>query len=432
MDEFIFNAVRLLVGFFVITTLIKNYFFLVLSPWYPVREKLRYIRHASARRKQELGDYEPLISVVVPAWNEEAGIIKTIESVLDNGYKNTELIIINDGSTDNSDKVIKDYLRLAKQTKKDNVVRVGYLYKENGGKGKALNTGIRMSKGDIILTMDADSALQKGALQKLVKYYLDPNIMAVVGNVEVVNASTITGLAQQLEYYFGFYNKRAHALLGAEYIFGGACASFRRQVFKTIGLFDAVNKTEDIEMSMRTKFYGLRSTYAEDVICYTEGATDINGLIAQRVRWKKGRLDTFYKYRSMFFSTDEKHNFFLAFFILPFSILAEVQLIFEPVAIAIAIAYSIVTSEYLSLSIGLLFILLVFVAVSFFHSSRPRPLLVLAFPFFWPLFYMLDWIEFLALHKSLKMIRQGKDVEWQRWERKGIGNFVSKESKEQA
>ena len=97
------------------------------------------------------------------------------------------------------------------------------------------------------------------------------------------------------------------------------------------------------------------------------------------------------------------------------------------IAIAIAIAYSLVTSEYLSLSIGLLFILLVFVAVSFFHSSKPRPFLIFSWPFFWPLFYMLDWIEFLALHKSLKMIRQGKDVEWQRWDRKGIGNFLEKE-----
>ncbi|HYH74767.1 MAG TPA: glycosyltransferase family 2 protein, partial [Candidatus Saccharimonadales bacterium] len=369
----------------------------------------------------------PLISVIVPAWNEEAGIIKTIQSVLDNGYKNTELIIINDGSTDNSDQVIKDYLREVKETKRNNVRRVGYLYKQNEGKGKALNTGIKMSKGDIILTMDADSALEAGALQKLVKYYLDDKIMAVVGNVEVINASTVVGLAQQMEYYFGFYNKRAHAILGAEYIFGGACASFRREVFKTIGLFDTLNKTEDIEMSMRTKFHGLRSTYAEDVVCYTEGAARVGDLISQRVRWKKGRLDTFRKYRSLFFSTEEKHNFFLSFFILPFSLLAEIQLLFEPIAIAIAIAYSLVTSEYLSLAIGLLFIMLVFIAVSFFHSSKPRPLLIFSFPFFWPLFYMLDWIEFLALHKSLKMIRQGKDVEWQRWDRKGIGNFLEGE-----
>ncbi len=426
MDLVLFNIVRSVVAFFVIMTLLKNYFFLIVSPFYPVRERMRYIRMVKQRKADGLGAYEPLVSIVVPAWNEEVGIIKTMESVLSNGYMNTELIVINDGSTDDSDEIIKDYL---KRFKKKNgthgpIKRICYIYKQNGGKGTALNEGIKQARGEIVLTMDADSAIQVGALKKLVKYYMDPEIMAVVGNVDVTNTSTLVGFAQHLEYYFGFYNKRAHALLGAEYIFGGACASFRRKIFDTIGLFDEKNKTEDIEMSMRTKAFGLKSTYAEDVICYTEGASDIPGLIAQRVRWKKGRLDTFRKYRSLFFSTEDNHNFWLSFFVLPFSMLAEVQLVFEPIAIAIVIAYSIVTAEYLSLAIGLLFILLVFIAVPMFHDTKPRPLLILYFPFVWPLFYMLDWIEFVSLYKSVKMIRQGKDVEWQRWDRKGIGVAV--------
>jgi cellulose synthase/poly-beta-1,6-N-acetylglucosamine synthase-like glycosyltransferase len=423
MEEAVFNVVRYIVGFFVITTLVKNFFFLVISPFYPVREKLRYIR-AMKNRDAKGAVYAPRVSVVVPAWNEEVGVLKTINSVLENGYANAELIIVNDGSTDNSDTVIKDYLKEIRKTKRNAIARIVYVYQANGGKGVALNTGIKLTKGEIILTMDADSAIEKGALAKLVRYYMDPEVMAVVGNVEVANKSTLVGYAQHLEYYFGFYNKRAHALMGAEYIFGGACASFRRHVFKTIGLFDTKNKTEDIEMSMRTRFHGYKCTYAEDVVCYTEGASDIRGLIAQRVRWKKGRLDTFRKYRALFFSTEDHHNVFLSFFVLPFSMLAELQLLFEPVAIAIFIAYCIVTSEFLSLSIGLLFIFLVFVAVSFFHNTRPRPWLVFSFPFVWPIFYMLDWIEFLSLYKSLKMIRSGKDVEWQRWNRQGVGSTL--------
>lgn len=276
------------------------------------------------------------------------------------------------------------------------------------------------------MTVDADSALKRGSIQNLTKYYLDEEIMAVVGNVEVVNAHTLVGLAQQMEYFFGFYNKRAHALLGAEYIFGGACASFRKQVFEQIGLFDTENKTEDIEMSMRTKFYGMKSTYAEDVVCYTEGASDLKGLISQRIRWKKGRFDTFRKYRSMFFSAEDHHNLFLAFFVLPFSLLTEINLMFEPIAIAIMIAYVIITSEYLSLALGISYIVLVFVAVPLFHS-HPRPKYVFYFPF-WPLFYFLDWIEFLSLYKSLKMIRRGQQVEWQKWNRQGISNHLKKEN----
>ncbi len=201
---------------------------------------------------------------------------------------------------------------------------------------------------------------------------------------------------------------------------GGACASFRREIFKEIGMFDVENKTEDIEMSMRVRAAGFDCTYAEDVICYTEGASDLQGLISQRVRWKKGRLDTFRKYRNLFFSTEDEHNFFLSFFVLPFSLLTEVQLIFEPIAIAILIAYSFIASEFLSLAIGVVFIFLIYLVIPLFHSTRPRPGLVLLFPFTWPLFYFLDWVEWLALFRSIKMIREGKDVEWQQWQRQGF------------
>jgi biofilm PGA synthesis N-glycosyltransferase PgaC len=426
MDAILFDTARTIIMIFVVITLAKNLFFLSVSPFYPIREKLRFIKHTLRRREQDLGRYLPKISVVIPAWNEGVGVIKTIESAVNNGYKNVEVVVVNDGSTDDSDERIKAYMKeLEQKSKTKDMPKIRYKYQENAGKGQALNTGIGLATGDIILTVDADSLLAHGALKNLTRYFLDPEIMAVVGNVEVANHGNLVGLAQKLEYFFGFYNKRTHALLGAEYIFGGACAAFRKKVFDTIGLFDTENKTEDIEMSMRTKFHGMKSTYAEDVICFTEGASDFKGLIAQRVRWKKGRLDTFKKYRSMFFSTEDHHNWFLSFFVLPFSMLTEVTLFFEPIAIAIMIAYVIVTGEYLSLSLGIMYIFLAFLTIPVFHG-KPRPHYLLFFPF-WPLFYVLDWIEFISLYKSLRMIKQGKQVEWQKWNRQGIGKLASKE-----
>lgn len=418
----ILGFLKSLIAFFVLMTLVKNYVFLVVSPWYPIQERLRYMRAVLKRRKRGVSEvYRPLVSVVVPAWNEEVGILKTMTSVIQNGYRDFELIVVNDGSTDNSDKIINQYIFSLRKKNPILATRIRYIYQKNGGKGAALNTGIKRAMGEIILTIDADSALKKGAIKNLVRYYYDENIMAVVGNVKVVNIQSLVGLAQHIEYYFGFYNKRGHAILNAEYIFGGACASFRKSVFDTLGLFDEKNKTEDIEMSMRTRFHGYDCTYAEDVVCFTEGASDLKSLISQRVRWKKGRFDTFSKYRSMFFSTDEKHSFFLSFFVLPFSLLAEVQLIFEPMALAILAIYSIVTREFLSLAIGIFFILIVYVATSLFSNSRPRPLMILFFPFTWPLFYFLDWVEFMALWKSVKMMLRGQEVVWQKWNRQGIG-----------
>ena len=424
----IYDALGFVVAFFVTITLFKNYVFLLISPFYRVNEEIRYIR--AFNKRQSKGDgkrvdaFLPKVSVIVPAWNEEVGIIKTIESIVFNGYDNFEIIVVNDGSTDNSDQMIKDFFHEFIQQHAHQEHRLIYVYQKNSGKGSALNTGIVKSTVEIILTVDADSALEEGAIAKLVRYYMDDDIMAVVGNVKIVNTTTLIGLAQKLEYYFGFYNKRGHAILGAEYIFGGACASFRRTIFDTLGLFDEVNKTEDIEMSMRTRFHGFQCTYAEDVVCYTEGAADLSGLINQRVRWKKGRFDTFRKYKTMFFSTEESHNFFLSFFVLPFSLLTELQLIFEPAAITILVVYSIITSEFLSLGVGVLFILLVYIFTALFSNERPRPLLILSFPFTWTLFYFLDWIEFIALWKSIKMIRQGREVEWQQWKRQGISNHL--------
>jgi hypothetical protein len=127
----------------------------------------------------------------------------------------------------------------------------------------------------------------------------------------------------------------------------------------------------------------------------------------------------------MFFSTEDHHNVFLAFFVLPFSMMTEVTLVFEPIAVAIMVAFVMISSEYLSLALGICYILLAFFAVPTFHS-HPRSHYLLYFPF-WPLFYFLDWIEFISLYKSLKMIRQGKDIEWQRWNRQGIAGNAAKE-----
>ena len=405
---------------------VKYYLFLVISPFYPIREKLRRIKVAKLNKSQNSNTpYNPKVSVIIPAWNEEVGILKTIKSVLSNNYDNIEIVVVNDGSTDNSDKVIKDFIKYLKLNKIPGYDSIQYIYKENGGKGPALNTGIEHASGDIILTMDADSAIEYNGIENLVKYYTDPTIMAVVGNVKVANNNTIIGLLQQLEYYFGFYFKRAYSMMGAEYIFGGACASFRKEVFEKLGLFDETNKTEDIEMSMRTRYAGMRCIYAEDVVAYTEGAATAFGLINQRVRWKKGRFDTFIKYKSMFFSTHDNHNALLSFFILPLAMIAEAQLLIEPLAISILITYSIISSDYLSLSLGIFFIFQTYLVTCIFNNSKPEFGRLISFVYTWPLFYILVWIEFLSLAKSILMAIKGEEIEWQSWKRQGIGNEIN-------
>ena len=110
----------------------------------------------------------------------------------------------------------------------------------------------------------------------------------------------------------------------------------------------------------------------------------------------------------------------LSFFVLPLSALSEVQLFFEPVSIALLVSYSIISGDYLTLALGALFVAIIYFVNTFFAQGGVNPKLLLLFPFTWPLFYILVFIEYLSLIHSLKLIIAGDDIEWQNWERKGI------------
>ena len=407
--------------------LVKYFIFLMLAAWYPVKEELRRIRILRRGIKVNgfIAPYTPGVSVVVPAWNEEVGIIKTIESVLNSNYPHIELVVVNDGSVDSTARKVREYFRQYKKPAQYGSRFLRHFDRKNGGKGKALNYGIEHSRGRIILTMDADSALAPDAIQNLVEYFRDPRTAAVVGQVRLGNSSgRLIGRMQRLEYLFGFYFKRAHCVLGAEYIYGGACAAFRRsKTFSYFGLFDEKNKTEDIEMSMRTKFHGLKSLYAEDVICYTEAPGTYMGLLNQRLRWKKGRFDTFLAYRQLFFSWKRHHNKPLSWFILPYALLSELQLLLEPIGATLLITYSVISGEFVSLALSMLFVGICYVAVGIFGTRmtlRERLGIIASWPFTWALFYIIVWVEFQAFMRSLQMLLRGDAIQWQNWKREGV------------
>lgn len=425
-NETLFIFFRNMTIFLATIMVVKYFVFLMLAAFYSVSQPWRRLRVLKREVKKygKVRSYQATVSVIIPAWNEEVGVLKTLKSVLRNKYPHVEVIVVNDGSTDNSREIVDNFIKKYKAGK-GHITRLRQYYIENGGKGRALNYGIKKSHGEIILTIDADSALAPDAIGNLVEHFRDPSVAAVVGQVRVANVrGRLVGRMQQLEYLFGFYFKRAHCVMGAEYIYGGACAAFRRSAtFDYFGLFDEANKTEDIEMSMRTKFHGLRSIYAEDVLCYTEGAASYLGLISQRLRWKKGRFDTFLHYRRMFFSVDRGHNKFLGWFILPFAMFAELQLLLEPIGATLLLTYSIIAGEYVSLALSMLFVGISYFVVATFGtrlSWRERVQLLALWPVTWPLFYIVVWIEFHALLRSSHMVLRGDTLEWQKWKREGI------------
>lgn len=426
----IFNSLKILITVLASLVLFKYFIYLIIAPIYNIKKELEILK---IKRRIKLGElpleYSPLISIIIPAWNEEVGIVTTVKSALSNTYQNIEIIIVNDGSKDRTDEVCKTFIEEYKK-KPLKGKKVKYFHQENGGKGTALNHGISKAKGEIIVTMDADSAHDIHAMENLVRYFRDPSVSAVVGNVKVSNTTTLIGFLQHVEYLFGFYFKRVHSVFDAEYIFGGACAAFRKSTtFDKLGGFDTVNKTEDIEYSMRIKMNGLKSVYAEDVIAYTEGASDFEGLYKQRLRWKKGRIDTFIKYKNLFWSRDKHHSKFLTWIVLPYALLGDIQMVFEPFFFSAIWTYTFVSGDYLSAGLSAFFIFITYIAATLFGDKRSNSLYFLLFPFSWLMFYLLVVIEFLALIKSVELVRNSQDVVWQNWARKGVGIELKESSK---
>ncbi len=424
-NDVIYTVIRNLTRVFAAIMLVKYTIFLLVAPFHRVKESLRKYRiakrrHELARRRQQ--PYAPLVSVIIPAWNEEVGIVSTIQSVVDNTYGNIEIVVVNDGSTDATHEKVVAYITRFRQRHQPDGKTIVYYSKPNEGKGTALNHAIERCSGDIVITIDADSFAEAHMVERIVRYFEDPSVDAVVGNVKVAGDVSFLNLLQRLEYLFGFYHKRAHSVLGAEYIYGGACAAFRKAtVFDKLGLFDTSSITEDIEMSMRTRANGHIAVFADDAICYTEGASSVMGLIKQRTRWKRGRFEAFGRYKRLFLSLKMQHNKWMTWFILPLALLAEAQLFFEPIGITLLLVYSYITGDYSSLLLGALFMGLMYLVVGLMTEKGKNWWIVPFAPFTWMMFYVLVWVEYMALLKSISSLIRAESLTWQRWQRKGIG-----------
>ncbi len=240
--------------------------------------------------------------------------------------------------------------------------------------------------------------------------------------MKVGNLTTLIGMLQQIEYTLGFYLKRAHSLWGAEYIIGGAFGAFRKKLFDKIGYLDTQCKTEDIEFSTRIQSVGKKIFFAEDAIVYTEGASTLKGLFKQRMRWKKGRFDTFIKHRKLFFSTKPKHNQILTQFLMPIALIFDFELTIEPIIMIIVFSIVLRYGNYgvIYLYLGMTTFLLV---LSYFFGSKKNNLKTfLLAPIFGLLSYILTICEVYAFWGSVLLFSKGHNITWQDWKRKGIQN----------
>ncbi len=417
----------------------KAIFLIIIAPWNKVLAVMRDKKYSS-------NYYNPKVSIIIPAYNEEVGLLETVKTVLKSEYTNLEVVIVNDGSTDNSHKMMLDFIEMYKKKKSETKqmvvldsiksikkkksetkqVTFKYYYKQNGGKGKALNYGIRKSTGDIIITIDADCIITPTTVDQFVKPFRDYTIDAVVGNVKIGNRDTVVGMVQFLEFLSSFYAKNAESVLGTIYIIGGAAAAFRRSVFDVVGFYNHKNITEDIDISVRICDAGLKIVYAEDAIVYTEGASDVTGLAKQRLRWKIGWFQTLYANTHILFSIKPQHNKILSWIMIPFVYFSNVQLIFEPWFIIFLYCYSywLMNFEPFLTWIGaeaVMISVVLFTDKQKYDKQKYKWTIFLFTPIAWILFYLSTYIEYRSLIFTIWHTIKKKEVKWQKWQRSGCG-----------
>jgi biofilm PGA synthesis N-glycosyltransferase PgaC len=252
----------------------------------------RLERHRSS---STLPKEAPLVTIIVPAYNEEKAIGKTVDSLLNLSYINKEIIVVDDGSTDRTFEVAtahsnRDFTRV--------------VTKPNGGKWDALNTGIQIAKGEFIVCIDADTLLDPHAIQHLMQHFSNPDVAAVAGNVKVGNRRGLLTKLQALEYIVGInLHRRSEANLQNVTVVPGPLGAFRTSVIKEIGLFEGDTFAEDADITMRILKAGYKTAFEARAFAYTEAPTSMTSLAKQRYRWYRGSLQVLSKHKDMAFNT---------------------------------------------------------------------------------------------------------------------------------
>lgn len=246
----------------------------------------------------EENNFSAFISIVVPVYNEGKILSKSIQSLLNLDYKNYEIIIVNDGSTDDTAEISKDFVGYRKG--RHGLVKISLINKENGGKATALNVGINYSSFDFILCMDGDSQLSSESLKRMIRHFKDEKIGAVAGNVKVLNRKSLLTDLQALEYIEGLNMARsAQSYIRAVNIIPGPIGLFRKTAIEKAGYYSSDTFAEDADLTLKILAGGWKIYYEPRAISYTEAPASFQQLLKQRYRWTRGIIQSIRKHKRL-------------------------------------------------------------------------------------------------------------------------------------
>jgi cellulose synthase/poly-beta-1,6-N-acetylglucosamine synthase-like glycosyltransferase/peptidoglycan/xylan/chitin deacetylase (PgdA/CDA1 family)/spore germination protein YaaH len=258
---------------------------LALAQWFRSRRRAR--AHAGE-------GYAKLVSIIVPAFNEELVIKNTIDSLLASTYENYEIIVVDDGSVDKTSEIVHENFSTNE--------RVRLFSAAAGGKAAALNVGLRFAKGEIVIALDADTLFAPQTVGVLAHRFYDPRVGAVAGNAKVGNRINIVTRWQALEYITSQnMDRRAFASLNCITVVPGAVGAWRRELIEQAGGFQSDTLAEDQDLTLSIRRLGYNIGYEEDAIAWTEAPDRLGTLARQRFRWAFGTLQCMRKHLDALF-----------------------------------------------------------------------------------------------------------------------------------
>jgi len=270
------------------------YFFLLEVPRYILvdilvvvlsefQEKMRWKKYQIAQNT--LWSDMPLISIIVPGKNEGQHIYKLVTSLKEQTYKNFEIIIVDDGSTDDTPIICKNLKELG-------LIDVYFRNDVRGGKASAANLAFRYTTGKFIVHLDADTSFDVDSIERIIiPFYLNPKIGAVGGNVRVRNAEdNICTSVQSIEYMQTIsLGRKVASLLGLYKIVSGAFGAFRREPLERIYGWD-IGPGLDGDITVKIRKMGYKVVFESRAVCLTNVPTTFKALRKQRTRWSKSLI----------------------------------------------------------------------------------------------------------------------------------------------
>jgi len=347
----------------------------------------------------------PLVSIIVPAYNEEVNAVSSLNNLLKQDYPNFNIIFVDDGSKDET------YKRVCEALSENQKMRI--FTKPNGGKASALNFGIQHTNAEYVVCIDADTKLYPNAVSLMMLHFLDKsnnkNVGAVAGNVKVGNQINMLTKWQAIEYTTSQnFDRLAYANINAITVVPGAIGAFKKAAIDEAGGFTTDTLAEDCDLTIRILKAGYSIVNENKAIAMTEAPEKTKQFIKQRTRWTFGVMQTFWKHRDTLFDKKYKGlgiwampNILIFQFLIPFfSPLADIFMlvgIFAGNATKIGIYYLLFMLVDISISV------LAFI----FEKEKVSKLIWII-----PQRFVYRWIMYIVLFKSFKKAIKGELQTW--------------------